>query len=102
MAGDHDRLGDLSYRPGECLKLLVDAELGDLASAGWKVFAGVRKSEGGERLVASVEGDVARVLLDVVNSDHVRSVLAQIESEVGRLNGLVNNAGIAVGGWPMS
>jgi len=48
-------------------------------------------------LAASVEGDVVPVLLDVVNSDHIRSVLAQIESEVGRLDGLVNNAGIVLG-----
>ncbi len=68
------------------------------AAAGWRVYAGVRKIEDGERLAASVEGDVVPVLLDVVNGDHIDSVLAQIESEVGRLNGLVNNAGIAVGG----
>lgn len=69
-----------------------------LAKAGWKVYAGVRKDDDGERLVAATTGDITPVILDVTNREHIDQVLAQIGTEVGSLNGLVNNAGIAVGG----
>lgn len=68
------------------------------AAAGWKVYAGVRRTEDGERLTAAVDGDVIPVILDVTDRSHVDSVLARIGDEVGSLDGLVNNAGIAVGG----
>lgn len=68
------------------------------AAGGWKVYAGVRKPEDGERLVESVGGDVEPVILDVTNRAHIDKVLGRIEADVGRLDGLVNNAGISVGG----
>ena len=68
------------------------------AEAGWKVYAGVRKPEDGERLVDAIEGDVVPVQLDVTELENITRVVAQIGDEVGSLNGLVNNAGIAVGG----
>ena len=60
-----------------------------LAKDGWKVYAGV---------VAATTGDITPVILDVTNREHIDRVLAQIDTEVGSLNGLVNNAGIAVVG----
>lgn len=68
------------------------------AAAGWKVYAGVRKPEDGERLASEIQGDVVPVIIDVTNGEDIDKVLAQIDSEVGSLNGLVNNAGIGVGG----
>ena len=68
------------------------------AASGWKVYAGVRKEEDGERLAASVSGDVVPVIIDVTKREDIDKTLAQIEYEVGSLDGLVNNAGIAVGG----
>lgn len=68
------------------------------AGAGWKVYAGVRKAEDGERLTSEVGGDVIPVILDVTNRDDVDKALGQIDADVGRLDGLVNNAGVAVGG----
>lgn len=68
------------------------------AAAGWKVYAGVRKLEDGERLEREIGGDVVPLILDVTDSGQIESALEQIESEVGRLDGLVNNAGIAVAG----
>lgn len=68
------------------------------ALAGWKVYAGVRKEEDGERLLAQVSGDVTPVVIDVTKRDQIDATLARIESEVGRLHGLVNNAGIGIGG----
>lgn len=68
------------------------------AEAGWKVYAGVRKPEDGERLVDAIQGEVVPVQLDVTELDDITRVVAQIGDQVGSLNGLVNNAGIAVGG----
>ncbi len=71
------------------------------ARAGWRVYAGVRRAEDGERLVSSIgnhEGAVVPVTLDVTNREHIDKVLAQIETEAGSLDGLVNNAGIGLGG----
>lgn len=68
------------------------------AEAGWKVYAGVRKPEDGERLVDAIQGDVVPVQLDVTELEDITRVVARIGDEVGSLNGLVNNAGIAVGG----
>ena len=68
------------------------------AAAGWRVYAGVRKPEDGERLVSSISGDVVPVVIDVTKRDDIDRVLEQIDAEAGLLHGLVNNAGIAVGG----
>ena len=68
------------------------------AEAGWKVYAGVRKPEDGERLVAEYSGDIVPVQLDVTELDDIERVVQQIDAESGSLDGLVNNAGIAVGG----
>lgn len=68
------------------------------ARAGWHVYAGVRKHEDGERLAASVDGDITPVILDVTRPEDVNRVLDRIDGEVGALHGLVNNAGVAVGG----
>ncbi len=69
-----------------------------LARAGWKIYAGVRKAEDGERIKETIKGDITPVILDVTLQEQRAAVLQQIERETGVLNGLVNNAGIAVGG----
>jgi NAD(P)-dependent dehydrogenase (short-subunit alcohol dehydrogenase family) len=69
-----------------------------MAEAGWKVYAGVRKADDGERLAASIDGDVVPLILDVTERDQIERALETIDNEVGSLNGLVNNAGIGVGG----
>ncbi len=69
-----------------------------LSESGWKVYAGVRHTEDGERLLASLGGDVVPVILDVTNLEQIHDVLARIDADVGSLDGLVNNAGIGVGG----
>ncbi len=68
------------------------------ARSGWRVYAGVRRPEDGERLASTIDGEVIPVILDVTNREHIDKVLAQIQAEAGSLNGLVNNAGIGVGG----
>ncbi len=67
-----------------------------LANAGWKVYAGVRKSDDGERLVQTIDGDIVPVILDVTKAEDIANVVKQIDAEVGSLDGLVNNAGIPV------
>jgi NAD(P)-dependent dehydrogenase (short-subunit alcohol dehydrogenase family) len=71
-----------------------------LATAGWTVFATVRKAEDGDRLQARNPGDIRPVLLDVGDRDRMRTVIDEIANDpAGRgLDGLVNNAGIGAGG----
>lgn len=69
-----------------------------LAADGWTVFAGVRREADGERLAAACGGDVRPVELDVTSPDQIAAAIGRIGQEVGRLHGLVNNAGIGVGG----
>ncbi len=68
-----------------------------LARGGWRVYAGVRKEADGESLAADAEGcagALSPVKLDVTIGAHIEAVLAQIEREAGRLDAVVNNAGI--------
>ena len=71
-----------------------------LASSGFRVFAGVRKNEDGERLKAEASGSVTPVLLDVTDSVSIANAAQSISRglDTGGLHGLVNNAGIAVAG----
>jgi NAD(P)-dependent dehydrogenase (short-subunit alcohol dehydrogenase family) len=71
-----------------------------LAERGWTVFAGVRRAEDGDRVKAQHPGDVRPVMLDVINRDDMRRVIEDIERDVGArgLQGLVNNAGVGIGG----
>jgi NAD(P)-dependent dehydrogenase (short-subunit alcohol dehydrogenase family) len=66
-----------------------------LDRAGHDVIAGVRDEEAGRRLAAEASGRLRIVHLDV--TDH-GSVQAAAEAAGDRLDALVNNAGIAVGG----
>ena len=72
--------------------------VGRLAGAGWTVYAGVRRSEDGERLVSELAGDIRPVLLDITDGKEITEAITRIGDEVGGLAGLVNNAGIARGG----
>ena len=69
-----------------------------LAARGWKVFAGVRRTEDGERLAAA-PGSPEPLRCDVTDEHAVDQALAAIaERTGGRLTAVVNNAGVAVGG----
>lgn len=72
----------------------------DLDRCGFRVFAGVRKTEDGERLRAQASERLTPVLIDVTDLDSVRRTAEQIAAAVGDagLWGLVNNAGVAVAG----
>jgi len=70
-----------------------------LAAGSWTVYAGVRRPEDGERL-AGVGGDVRPLILDVSDTEQVDAAVDRLQTDTGDqgLAGLVNNAGIGVGG----
>lgn len=72
----------------------------EMAFRGWHVFAGVRKVEDGEALVARAGSAITPLLLDVTCHDHIVAAERRVRDIVGDagLAGLVNNAGIAVAG----
>ena len=71
-----------------------------MAADGWTVYAGVRKDSDGDTLKHAVSGDVRPVLLDVTDQKQIDRVLAVLKEDIGDrgLDGLVNNAGVNVGG----
>ncbi len=68
-----------------------------LAEAGFAVFAGVRK-ESDAREKAALHDNIRPVLLDVTDALSIASAFATITESGLPLYGLLNNAGIAVGG----
>jgi NAD(P)-dependent dehydrogenase (short-subunit alcohol dehydrogenase family) len=67
-------------------------------SLGFRVFAGVRRSEDGDRLREEGSKRLIPVTLDVTDQDSIHAAAATVEREVGDrgLSGLVNNAGVAL------
>jgi NAD(P)-dependent dehydrogenase (short-subunit alcohol dehydrogenase family) len=69
-----------------------------LAGEGWRVFAGVRSDSDGARSAASSD-QITSLQLDVTDSASISAALEQLAYQAGgRLEALVNNAGIGVGG----
>ena len=70
-----------------------------MAGEGWRVYAGVRSDEDGQRLAAESGGDLRPVILDVTSDEHCEALAARVDAENGgRLDGLVNNAGVYLNG----
>jgi NAD(P)-dependent dehydrogenase (short-subunit alcohol dehydrogenase family) len=71
-----------------------------LDELGWRVFAGVRRDDDGERLRSSASDRLRWVRLDVTDPDQVRAALATVEEHLGGegLDALVNNAGVSFAG----
>lgn len=68
-----------------------------MAAAGWKVYAGVRRQEDGDRLVATYAGEIEPVIIDVCEQPSIDAAVAHIAAG-GGLDALVNNAGVGAGG----
>lgn len=71
-----------------------------LDSAGWRVFAGVRREEDANSLWAARTGALEPVTIDVTDDAAIRQAREQIEVALGGegLTALVNNAGVAIPG----
>lgn len=71
----------------------------DLAASGWRVFAGVRKSADAKDLQAEANGELLPLQLDVAKEASVDKAIAELSEKTGgKLHGLVNNAGVYMGG----
>ena len=73
----------------------------NLAAAGFKVFAAIRKPEDGEALQRDASRGLEPVTLDVTDGGQIEAAAARVEQALehelaGGLAGLVNNAGVAV------
>jgi NAD(P)-dependent dehydrogenase (short-subunit alcohol dehydrogenase family) len=70
----------------------------DLVAHGFTVLVGSRDLENGETAARSVEGDARAVQLDVTDQASIAAAAERIRSELGRLDVLINNAGISHAG----
>lgn len=72
----------------------------DLASHGFTVLVGARNLVHGESAAASIDGDARGLQLDVTDQASIDAAVARVRREFGRLDVLVNNAGIMNAGRP--
>lgn len=70
----------------------------DLDGKGHTVYAGVRKHADADKLVADASDRLVPLILDVTDQGQIDEATTRITADVGSLDGLVNNAGVAVGG----
>lgn len=67
----------------------------DLAAHGLAVLVGSRNLEHGDTAANSIDGDAHAVQLDVTDQASITAAAVRIRSEYGRLDVLINNAGIS-------
>jgi NAD(P)-dependent dehydrogenase (short-subunit alcohol dehydrogenase family) len=72
----------------------------ELAARGLTVLVGARDAARGEAAAKRIAGDARALVIDVTRADSIAAAAAGIRREFGRLDVLVNNAGIAVFGTP--
>lgn len=72
----------------------------DLAAHGFTVLVGSRSLEHGETAAKSVAPDARALRLDVTDQASIAAAAERIRDELGRLDVLVNNAGISHAGEP--
>jgi NAD(P)-dependent dehydrogenase (short-subunit alcohol dehydrogenase family) len=71
-----------------------------LAAHGFTVLVGSRNLENGKEASRNIEGDGHALQLDVTDQASIDSAADRVRNEFGRLDVLVNNAGIAHAGRP--
>jgi len=72
----------------------------DLAGHGFTVLVGSRKFENGETAAKSIGADAHAIQLDVTDQASIDAAAMRIRSEFGRLDVLMNNAGVSHAGRP--
>lgn len=72
----------------------------DLAAQGITVLVGSRDLARGEAAARTITGDARALALDVTDAASIAAAAARIQSELGRLDILVNNAAISHAGAP--
>jgi NAD(P)-dependent dehydrogenase (short-subunit alcohol dehydrogenase family) len=72
----------------------------DLAAHGFTVLIGSRNLAHGETAAKSVGADARALQLDVTNQASIAAAAGRIRNELGRLDVLVNNAGVSHAGKP--
>jgi NAD(P)-dependent dehydrogenase (short-subunit alcohol dehydrogenase family) len=70
----------------------------EMKQRGWRVFATVRRLDDMVALSKQGRGLIEVLVMDVTDGDSVARAMATIQERAGRLDALVNNAGIAVAG----
>ncbi len=76
-----------------------------LGAQGMTVLIGARDAQRGEEAAAELKAggaDAQAITLDVTDEASISAAAAKIESDYGRLDVLINNAGISVDGGPSS
>ncbi|GAA4308123.1 SDR family oxidoreductase [Mucilaginibacter gynuensis] len=72
----------------------------ELAANGYIVYVGSRNLSNGEKAAAEIGTNAHAIQLDVTQQATISSAVERIEKEAGRLDLLVNNAGISHAGKP--
>jgi NAD(P)-dependent dehydrogenase (short-subunit alcohol dehydrogenase family) len=70
-----------------------------LAERGYIVLLGSRNRANGEAAARTISGDVEMVVLDVADSEAAQRVASEVQARHGRLDVLVNNAGVHYDTW---
>lgn len=70
----------------------------EMKQRGWRVFATVRRQADLLSLTQQGRGLIEPILMEVTDDESVTAALDLVRERAGRLDGLVNNAGIAVAG----
>lgn len=70
----------------------------EMRKRGWRVFATVRKGSDVIELTKAGRGVIEPLIMDVRDEASVNRAFATIQERAGRLDALVNNAGVAVPG----
>ena len=70
-----------------------------LADEGYKVVIGSRDLPNGEQVAQELGANVSACRLDVTDPEAIETCIEEIRERFGRLDVLVNNAGVEGGGW---